>query len=293
MDPIANRKPDIEDIEVDLPLQAVYDRYGYDFRDYARASIERRVKQLLLDSGCNTLSAMIPRVLHDESFFAQLIHRFSITVTDMFRDPPLYRALRANVLPFLQTYPFIKIWHAGCATGEEVYSLAILLSEAGLYDRATVFATDLNDRALRSAKEGIYGLDRMKQFTENYQKAGGTGSFNQYYHAQYEGAVMAQALKKNLTFANHSLVTDGVFGEMHLVMCRNVLIYFNKELQSRALGLFRDSLIRGGFLCLGSKESLMLSDVQDAFQALDGKWRVYRRVDEGTQNAELGTRDHG
>ena len=277
---------DIERIEVDLLLQAVFERYGYDFRAYARASIERRVRQLLLDSGCNTISAMIPELLHDESFLSRLIARFSITVTDMFRDPAAYRSLREKVIPLLKTYPFVRVWHAGCATGEEAYSLAIVLAEEGLYDRTTIFATDLNDRALETAREGVYPLERIRGFTRNYQQSGGRESFSQYYHAQYENAVMSQALKRNMTFANHNLATDAVFGEMHLILCRNVLIYFGRELQNRALQLFVDSLIHRGFLCLGSKESLMFSDAHSRFDPIDARWRVF-------QKSENRTRDPG
>ena len=274
------KQSEIEDIEIDLLLEAIFSRYGHDFRQYAMASITRRVRQFLIKCGCTTISEMIPRLLRDETFFEQLLGQFSITVTEMFRDPSAYRSIRKNVVPLLRTYPFIKIWHAGCATGEEAYALAILLKEEGLYDKATIFATDFNDTALEKAREGIYSLENIQQSTKNYGKAGGTGAFSDYYQARYGSAAIDNALKKNITFANHNLVTDGVFSETHLVLCRNVLIYFDKELQNRVLGLFKDSLAPGGFLCLGSKESLMFSEVQDGFETIDGQWKIFRRKNE-------------
>lgn len=267
----------IKDLEVDLLLEAILKRHGYDFRSYARASVNRRVALLQQQSGCDSVADMIPRVLHDETFFEGLVRSFSITVTEMFRDPDVYRCLRQEVIPFLRTHPYFKAWHAGCATGEEVYSLAIMLKEEGLYPRATVYATDYNDDALAKAKEGVYALDNAKLFTKNYQSAGGTGSFSDYYHAQYGAMKLDASLKENITFANHNLVTDGVFSETHLVLCRNVLIYFNKDLQDRVLRLFSDSLVPGGFLCLGSKESLMFSDVRDDFEDVDREHRIFRK----------------
>lgn len=272
------RSNEIESIAITLLLEAIFERYGYDFRGYARASIERRVRHFLPQSGCDTVPEMIPRVLYDECFFERLVREFSITVTEMFRDPHVYRSIREKVVPLLHTYPFVRIWVAGCATGEEAYSLAILLKEEGLYDRATLFATDFNDAALDKAKEGIYALEHIRQSTANYQQAGGTLSFSEYYHAQYGAVAIHPSLKKNLTFANHNLVTDGVFGEMHVILCRNVLIYFDKTLQNRVLKLFTDSLVHGGYLCLGSKESLRFLDVQDHFKAIDEKGRIYQKT---------------
>jgi chemotaxis protein methyltransferase CheR len=271
------RKEDIEKIEIDLFLEALFQRYGYDFRHYAEASVRRRVRHLLAKSGYSRICDMIPRLLHDEAFSHMAIHDFSITVTEMFRDPRFYYSIRQNVVPYLKTYPFIKIWHAGCATGEEVYSLAILLEEEGLYDRATIFATDLNEAVLEKAKEGIYALKDIRQYTTNYQKAGGARPFADYYHAQYESAIMNQSLKRNVTFASHNLVTDGVFGEMHLIFCRNVLIYFDKTLQNRVLGLFAESLNYGGFLCLGSKETLQFSNVAEHFKVIDEREKIYQK----------------
>ena len=272
------RPEEIEDIEVAMLLDALQKRYGYDFRNYARASLKRRIRNFAGISNHPTISAMISPLLHDESFGAELIQGLSVTLSEMFRDPEFFRALRRQVIPYLKTYPFIRIWHAGCSTGEEVYSLAILLKEEGFYDRTTIFATDYNDQALAMAREGIYALDKMKEYTVNYQRGGGTGSFAQYYRAGYDAAILNPALKKNITFANHHLVTDGVFSEVHLVICRNVLIYFNKTLQDRVLQLFHDSLVHGGILALGSKESLQFTQVADAFKVLSSKWKIYQKT---------------
>ena len=272
------KKNEIEDIELELLLEAIYRRYGHDFRDYARASVSRRMEHARKKLGCTTLSGMLPGLLHDESFFESLLADFSITVTDMFRHPPTYRALREKVVPVLRTYPFVKIWHAGCATGEEVYSLAILLEEEGLYDRCTIFATDFNDSALQQAREGIYPLGNVKQYTANYQRSGGTESFSKYYHAEYASMILNKDLKRNITWANHNLATDGVFSEVHLALCRNVLIYFNKALQNRVLKVITESLVRGGFLCLGNKESLLFTDEFEIYRIMDDEGKVYQKV---------------
>jgi chemotaxis protein methyltransferase CheR len=268
---------DTESIELDLLLEAMYQRYGYDFRRYARASVRRRVRQFLTAAGVPTVADLIPRVLHEQTFFGQLLKSFSVPVTEMFRDPAAYRAVRKEVVPFLKTFPFVRIWHAGCASGEEVYSLAILLREEGLYDRATVYATDFNDEALAKAREGIYPVGRVREYTANYQAAGGTNSFSAYYRAHYDAVAIDSSLKERITFANHNLATDNVFSEMHLVLCRNVLIYFNGDLQNRALGLFADSLVRGGFLWLGSKESLRFSNAEKKFRTVNRRWRLYQK----------------
>lgn len=273
----AAKKEEIEKIEISLLLDALYQRYGYDFRHYAHASVKRRVHRLLEKSGCATISDMIPKVLYDDAFAQDAIFDFSIVVTEMFRDPDFYSVVRKSVVPYLKTYPFIKVWHVGCATGEEIYSLAILLHEENLYDRTTIFATDFNDAVLEKAKEGIYALKDMRQYTLNYQKAGGTRSFADYYHAQYESAIMNPSLKRNMTFASHNLVTDRVFGEMHLVFCRNVLIYFDKVLQNQVLELLAQSLSYGGFLCLGSKEKAEFSSAARHFRVVDGKHSIYQK----------------
>lgn len=268
---------EIEQIEVNLLLEAIHQRYGYDFKHYARASMERRVRLLCSRIGCHRLSEMIPQLLHDDSFLEKMIREFSITVTDMFRDPFVYRCIREQVVPMLKTYPYIKVWLAGCATGEEVYSMAILLQEEGLYEQSIIYATDFNDIALGRAKDGIYQLDRIQNFSDNYKQAGGLGSLSDYYQLSEKGFVIQSDLKKNITFANHNLVTDSVFGEMQLIICRNVLIYFDKTLQERVLQLFRDSLTFDGFLCLGSKESLRFSLLENDMKVIDAKAKVYQK----------------
>jgi chemotaxis protein methyltransferase CheR len=272
------RARDLEDIETTLLLEAIFQRYGHDFRHYARASVRRRVRRIVERAGVGSVSELIPRVMRDEAFFAEILGDFSITVTEMFRDPGYYRRLRDEVIPYLRTYPYVRVWHAGCATGEEVYSMAIVMEEEGFYDRVTLYATDFNTQALRQAQEGIYPLDRMRSYTANYQAAGGTRSFSDYYHASYDSAILERSLGRNVTFADHNLATDGVFSEVHFVSCRNVLIYFDKHLQNRVLNLFYDSLVHGGILALGSKESLHFSSVEDKFQVVDPKWKLYRKV---------------
>lgn len=272
-----SQEEDIQEIELNLLLEAIFQRYGYDFRHYARASVKRRVQRILEKSGCTRISEVIPRLLYDEAFSQTAIHEFSISVTEMFRDPEFYRALRQIVVPYLKTYPYIRVWHAGCAMGEEVYSMAILLQEEDLYERSTIFATDFNEVALGKAREGIYALRDIRQYTLNYMSAGGTRSFGDYYHAKYESAIMNPSLKSRITFASHNLATDGVFGEVHVIFCRNVLIYFDKELQNRVLGLFADSLTPGGFLCLGSKETLQFSDMADRFKIVDEQAKIFQK----------------
>lgn len=267
---------DINQIEIDLLVEAIYQRYGYDFRQYSQASIKRRVKHHLTKTEFQTISDLIPCILHNEEAFTSLFLDLSVTVTEMFRDPWVYLALREKVIPFLKTFPFINIWQAGCATGEEVYSLAILLKEEGLYNRARIYATDFNDAALEKARARIYPLDRIKEYSRNYQKAGGKRSLADYYRAQYQSVILDASLQDNVTFANHNLATDGVFSEMHLILCRNVMIYFNRSLQDRVLTLFRDSLRYNGFLCMGSKESLQFFSVKDDFVKFAAKEKIYQ-----------------
>ncbi|MCI5141904.1 MAG: protein-glutamate O-methyltransferase CheR [Candidatus Electrothrix sp. ATG1] len=268
---------DIEQIEINLLLDAVQQRYGYDFRNYARASIERRVRSLCRSNGCRYLSEILPELLRDASYLEKIIREFSVTVTEFFRDPFVYQSIREQVVPMLKTYPYIKVWVAGCATGKEAYSIAILLMEEGLYDRSIVYGTDFNDIALEQAKKGSYPLDRVKTFAENYQQAGGTAALTDYFTLSEESCVVKEEVKKNITFANHNLVTDNVFGEMHLILCRNVLIYFNKMLQKRALNIFRDSLVFGGFFCLGSKESLRFSGLEEELKVINERTRIYQK----------------
>jgi chemotaxis protein methyltransferase CheR len=268
---------DTERIEVDLLLEAIYRRWGYDFRLYARSSVIRRIRQFLSDNGCSKVSEIIPLVLYDREIFSKLIRYFSIPVTQMFRDPFFYRAVRENIIPLLRTWPHFKVWHAGCATGEEVYSLAILLREEGVYNRATIYATDFNDEVLDKAREGIYDMQRIREATKNYHEAGGKVSFADYYHAKYNLAAMDSSLKERIVFSAHNLASDSAFGEMHLVCCRNVLIYFSRELQNRVLRLFTESLVHGGFLCLGTKEDLQFTDVSSQYQVIDKAARIYRK----------------
>ena len=271
------KKHEIEQIEIDLLLEALQRAYGYDFRSYARASIERRIRQFLSDTKCKTISCMIGEALHNENFFSRLVQYFSVSVTEMFRDPFVYHAIREEVVPVLRTWPHIKVWHAGCATGEEVYSLAILLMEAKLYNRSTIYATDFNDANLEKAKAGIYPAEKIQEATRNYQDTGGHASFSDYYHSRYGAAAMGQLLKERITFANHNLVSDSSFGENHLIFCRNVLIYFNRDLQDRVLRLFTDSLVNGGFLCLGTKEDLRFTEVKDRYTLVDPKAKIYKK----------------
>ncbi len=270
-------KRDIEEIEIDLLLEAIVRRYGYDFRNYSRASISRRIRQAMGRVNCETISALTTRILYDSESFQHLVANFSITVTEMFRDPEFYAIIRKKVIPYLATYPFIKVWHAGCATGEEAYSLAILLQEENLLERTTIYATDFNEEALENARVGIYPLERMKQYGSSYRRAGGCRSLSEYYHAQYDSVIMEPKLRKSITFSRHNLTVDQVFGEMNLVLCRNVLIYFNRTLQSQVLHLFDESLVNGGFLCLGSQESLQFSDRAKHFMEFDDKRKIYRK----------------
>lgn len=275
-----------EGLEVSLLLEAMYRKYGYDFRHYSQTYVQRRLRQHLAKSGLDSIAAMIPAVLHHPAFFEALLFDLSITVTEMFRDPSFYQAIRKEIVPMLRTYPLLKIWLAGCATGEEVYSLAILLKEEGLYDRTQIYATDFNEKALAKAREGIYPLTRLKEYSANYQEAGGGGSLSDYCSARYDSVCMHQDLRDNILFASHNLVTDDVFGEMQLICCRNVFIYFNRELQDRVVRLFVDSLCPGGFLALGPKESLDLSRHVGAFEPVVAKEKIYRKRYEGDDDIQ-------
>jgi chemotaxis protein methyltransferase CheR len=258
-------------------LEAMYQKYGYDFRQYSKAHIARRLSNRMALSGFRNINEMRYAAIDNEVFASQLLQDLSITVTEMFRDPDFYIAVREKVIPVLQTYSFIKIWHAGCATGEEVYSMAILLKEEGLYDKATIYATDFNQRALENAREGIISNQKMKEHSVNYQKASGKKSLSDYYTSHYGHSIMDKSLKKNIVWANHNLVTDSVFAEVHLILCRNVLIYFEKELQNRVHHLFSDSLTNGGILCLGSKESLRFTDLAHQYTEIDKRQKIYKK----------------
>lgn len=268
----------LERIEIELLLEALHRHYGYDFRSYAYASLKRRLWKYAEAEGVTTISALQDRVLHDPAAMERLLMSLSVNVTAMFRDPGFYRAFRETVVPLLRTYPFVRIWHAGCATGEEVYSMAILLQEEGLYDRTRIYATDINEVLLQKAREGIFPLDKMQEYTRNYLSAGGTHSFSGYYTAAYDGALFSPALRRNVVFAQHNLVTDRSFSEFNVILCRNVMIYFDRELQSRVHQLFYDSLPVYGILALGSKESLRFSPVEDHYEELSEREKIYRKV---------------
>ncbi|WP_233511118.1 CheR family methyltransferase [Dyella psychrodurans] len=268
--------PELENMEVDLFVQALHRRHGYDFSQYAPASLKRRVQQLAQQLQCRSVSGLIERVIHEPQLLPNVLDGLTVPVSDMFRDPAMFRTVREQVLPMLASYPQINIWQAGCAHGQEVYSLAILLEEAGLYDRTQIFATDLSERALQQAEEGIYPVRDAQQWSRNYQAAGGKRSLADYYSARYSLLKIDQRLRRNVTFARHNLVSDGVFCEAHLIFCRNVLIYFSNVLQDHVLSLFRDSLVRGGYLCLGLRESLDYASAVHDFTAFEEKMRIYR-----------------
>jgi chemotaxis protein methyltransferase CheR len=266
------------EIELRLFLDAIYLKYHYDFREYAFASLKRRVTAAMSRFHCETLSQLQDKVLHDSKIFPELLDYLTIQVSDMFRDPLYYLAIRKKVVPILRTYPSLKIWVAGCSAGEEVYSLAILLREEGLLDRSLIYATDINETALKKAEKGVFEVERLTGFTENHRKSGGASSLSEHYTAAYGSAIFDKTLRKHIVFSDHSLATDSVFAEMQLVSCRNVLIYFDKELQDRALGLFADTLCRKGFLGLGSKESLRFSSHADRFNDFDREQRIFQKA---------------
>jgi chemotaxis protein methyltransferase CheR len=269
---------ELERIEIDLLLEGVFRRYGFDFRAYAPASLRRRLWKRVEAERLTTISALQARVLHDSAALDRMLLDLSVNVTSMFRDPGFYRTFREVVVPLLRTYPFIRIWHAGCSTGEEVYSTAIILHEEGLLDRARIYATDINDAVLRHARGGIFPLNRMQEYTANYIRAGGTRSFSEYYTAKYDGALFNPMLTKNVVFSQHNLVTDQSFSEFNVIFCRNVLIYFDRDLQHRVLKLFYDSLVTFGVLCLGAKESLRFSEFEECYERLDSREKVYKKI---------------
>lgn len=267
-----------EDIELSLFIEAIEMKYGYNFKEYSRAHIKRRVKSRLIKSNMSGILELTRNVLYNEAFFREVLLDFSINVTEMFRDPEFFKFIKDEIFPILESYPEVKIWHAGCSSGEEVYSMAIMLKEYGIYDRCKIYATDFNENILKRAKDGIYSLESMKEYTKNYILAGGNSSFSDYYLAKYDSAIIDSDLKRNITFAEHNLVTDGVFGQMNLIMCRNVLIYFDKSLQNKVNQLFTESLIKSGFLCLGTKESLKYSSVINDYETIDETLRVYKKI---------------
>lgn len=275
--PISPEEKDNQDIEIHLLLEAIHMKYGYDFRNYSKAHLKRRILGRLTRSRLLTVSEMQHKILYDQEFFHQLLLDLSLNVTEMFRDPRFFQAVREKVVPLLKTYPFLKIWHAGCSTGEEVYSMAIMLKEEDLLDRCIIYATDFNQIVLEKASEAIFPASKIKEYANNYNLSQGKGSFADYFTLRYDAALLDKSLKKNIVFSDHNLVTDGVFGEMNMIVCRNVLIYFNRQLQNKVLNLFFESLLPGGILCLGTKETLMFSEHKNSFKQLH-KMNIYKKI---------------
>jgi chemotaxis protein methyltransferase CheR len=274
----ASYSKELEKTEIGLLLEGVYQHYGFDFRSYAYTSLRRRLWKRITAEGLSTISGLQNLVLHHPEAMERLLLDLSINVSTMFRDPEVYASFRENVVPLLRTYPFVRVWHAGCSTGEEVYSLAILLEEEGLGDRVRIYATDINEAVLQTAREGIFPIQKMQEYTQNYLHAGGTRSFSEYYTANYDGARFNQSLMRNVVFSQHNLVTDRSFSEFNVIFCRNVMIYFDRKLQEHVHGLFYESLVRMGILVLGHKESLRTSRYEALYEALDPKQKIYRRL---------------
>ncbi len=268
----------LEDIEIELLLEAIFRYYNFDFRNYSRLSIKRRILHMIDLEGLQNISALQEKILHNREYMERFLLNLSVTVTSMFRDPSFYLALRSKVIPILRTYPFIRIWHAGCSTGEEVYSMAILLQEEGIYHRCRLYATDINERVLHVAKSGIFSLKNMQEYTQNYLQAGGKKSFSEYYTAAYGNAVFDASLKKNMIFSLHNLVSDRSFNEFNVILCRNVLIYFNRTLQTSVHNLFYQSLTKFGILALGRQESIRFSPHERDYEVLDNDEKLYRRI---------------
>lgn len=264
-------------MEIDFIIEALSVKHGYDFYEYSRAHLTRRLKHRMELEHLDNFVQLLEKIIYDNSFLKVLLQDLSINVTEMFRDPFVYKYIKKNIYPLLKTYPSINIWHAGCASGEEVYSNVIFLEEADLLKRSQIYATDFNEDVLQKAKDGIYPIDQIQEFNDNYRNAGGELSLSEYYHAKYGSIIFEKKLKKHIVFSEHNLVTDAPFGEMNFIMCRNVLIYFNKSLQNKVIGKFYDSLCPGGILCLGTKESLRFSDYEDKFDEIDSECRIYKK----------------
>jgi chemotaxis protein methyltransferase CheR len=277
-EPTRREVAEVEQLELELLLEAIFRRYGFDFREYAPASLKRRLHRRMHAEGVVTVSGLQERLLHDPQVMERLLLDLSVNVTAMFRDPSFYASFRAKVVPLLRTYPFTRVWVAGCSTGEEVFSLAILLAEEGLYDRTRIYATDINEVVLERAKRGVFPLDKMQEYTQNYIRAGGDRSFSEYYTARYEGALFARSLLDNVVFAQHNLVSDRAFNEFNVVLCRNVMIYFDRSLQNRVHELFYESLEMFGVLGLGQKESITFTPHEASFEELDGRERLWKKV---------------
>jgi chemotaxis protein methyltransferase CheR len=269
---------ELERIEIELLLEAIDRHYGFDFRGYALGSLRRRLWRSAAEEGVQSISGLQEKVLHDPRAMERLLTGLSVNVTTMFRDPTFYVAFREHVVPLLRTYPFIRIWNAGCSTGEETYSLAILLQEEGLYERSRIYATDFNADVLARARAGELPLDRMQEYTQNYQRAGGKRDFSAYYSVEGKFAKLDEGLSEHVVFAQHNLASDRSFNEFNVVLCRNVLIYFGRDLQRRVHQLFYDSLARFGVLGLGQKETLRFTDLEDRYEELDPREKIYRRI---------------
>ena len=269
---------DVEGLEIELLLEGIYRRYGFDFREYAPASLRRRLHRRMIGERVESVSALQDLILHDPAVMERLLLDLSVNVTAMFRDPSFFLAFRAKVVPLLRTYPFSRLWVAGCSTGEEVYSLAILLAEEGLAERTRIYATDINEAVLEQARLGVFPLDKMQEYTQNYIRAGGTRAFSEYYVARYDAARFARSLSDSVVFAQHNLASDAAFNEFHVVCCRNVMIYFDKPLQEHVHRLFHDSLAVFGVLALGQKETIRFSPHEDAYEELDAAEKLYRKI---------------
>lgn len=272
------RGASVEDVEIRLLLEGIFQQSGYDFREYAVASIRRRIWKRVHKESLATISGLLEKVLHDPDCLNRLLMDFSVNVSHFFRDPAFFRAVRETAVPLLRTHPFIRIWHAGCAGGEEVYSMAILMKEEGLYEKCRFYATDFNAAILANAVSGVFPLRQMKQHTQNYITAGGIGDFSSYYTADSRNVIFKSSLKKNMVFSQHNLVTDGSFNEFNLILCRNVMIYFNRTLQNKVHGLINDSLALSGILALGDKESLKFTPYEKNYQVLDSRNKLFRRA---------------
>lgn len=268
----------LEDIEIDLLLEGIYRAHGFDFRDYSRASLKRRILEIMRAENTETVSALQNKLLHDTACLERFLLRLSVHATAMFRDPSFYLTFRKRVVPLLRTYPTVQIWVAGCSTGEEVYSLAILLQEEKLYPKCRIYATDISQAVLRKAREGIFPLASMREYTANYHQAGGAHEFSDYYTAQYDSVLFSASLRSNVVFSEHNLATDGSFNEFQVILCRNVMIYFNKDLQARVHNLLYDSLSMFGVFGLGNKESLKFTPRAESYEHLNEKDKLYRKV---------------
>lgn len=277
-------KKESETLELKLLTTAIFEVYGLDFREYAKASLRRRINSFIITHDFETITHLTARLIHNKDLLQPLVNAISVTTSEMFRDPEVFLYIRNTIIPYLKTFPHIRIWHAGCANGEEVYSLAILLKEEGLYDRCSIYATDMNQEALKNVKSGIFPIKKMKEYSVNYQKSGGKFSLSEYYHAKYDSVIFNKNLMKNVTFSTHNLAIDSVFMETQFILCRNAMIYFDENLQNRVITLFRDSLINGGVLCIGNKESIGSSSVSGDFSELNDDFKIYQKKSIGKQN---------